>query len=610
MPFPEMNRLFALYLYVLVYARCQEQMDVMKVTNVTFPYSGIYPALLNASFPKEIEEFTICFRFYIESYNDGWIYLLNPKTPDWGDHYYYNAIGWNTGFEREGFQGARSFLRRNVEGGGLVNSQLPRYLLYVLAKNIDISTWTHFCTTYSSSLKRLVRYQDGQKVHGMQFSDKRENPLPGDFFAATQIGRNLRGLFTDLNIFSKYFDTKALINWTTGCDPKRGDIFPWDISKLNLSQKMDVSFIKMDKKEICLKTDQQLSVQKPKKNARKSTRRRFKPELMANKTNDNFVIEIISSPDLKRYDDSLDICLRVGGDIMMMPQNKREMEVMDKVMWAYARERVANNLSFIDDLVEKGGALWSVTVRVFVGGQSAVIDDDILRREQGKSYDPRESKYPVNGKVELIHPWTGKPLIPYGQGTITWPSIGASHDHPTYIFVCHNSMRNAAKSTLWWNRVTPLCLPIGSEGKEIGNPICSFHKKPAFNVRGLCKDAVMDTRYKLASHGPGNLDCHYPDTRGFVGPKGWEISRSKEDNKWRMSHYHYTHLTLTMLDMDILPTGRHKWLMENNVCNEGVTSSVVLQISGCEEQQFTCDDGKCIHLSRRCNNIEVIQRHH
>ena len=34
--------------------------------------------------------------------------------------------------------------------------------------------------------------------------------------------------------------------------------------------------------------------------------------------------------------------------------------------------------------------------------------------------------------------------------------------------------------------------------------------------------------------------------------------------------------------------------MGNNVCNEGKTSTEVLQISGCSEGQFTCDDGKCL----------------
>ena len=101
----------------------------------------------------------------------------------------------------------------------------------------------------------------------------------------------------------------------------------------------------------------------------------------------------------------------------------------------------------------------------------------------------------------------------------------------------------------------------------------------------------MDTQYKLEDHKPGEMGLQ-KDSRGFVGPKGWRISKNLTDKKWRMTHYHYVDNTLTMLDMDALPVGRHKWLVEKNVCSEGETSSMELQISGCEEDQFTCDDGK------------------
>ena len=124
------------------------------------------------------------------------------------------------------------------------------------------------------------------------------------------------------------------------------------------------------------------------------------------------------------------------------------------------------------------------------------------------------------------------------------------------------------------------------------------------SVRGLCKEAVMDTQYKFARHAPAKI-YQNTESRRYIGPKGWIISRNIKDGRWRMSHYHYTHLTVTMLDMDTLPVGRHKWRMENNVCNEGVTSSQELQISACSEEQFTCEDGKCIRISQRCNNIEV-----
>ena len=106
-------------------------------------------------------------------------------------------------------------------------------------------------------------------------------------------------------------------------------------------------------------------------------------------------------------------------------------------------------------------------------------------------------------------------------------------------------------------------------------------------------------------HKPGDLSGGKQDTRGYVGPKGWTITRNRTDKKWRMSHYFYTDLTLTMLDQDALPVGKHKWLVENNACKEGKTSSEILQLSGCEEEQFTCNDGKCLGIQQRCNNIEV-----
>ena len=595
-----MSLSYIVFLYLLVYVSCQDRINVMKTSNVSFPYSGVYPALLNASYSKPIAEFTLCYRFYVESYNDGFMYMLNPKTPDWGDHYYYEAIGWDTGYEKDGFQGARSFIKRNVEGGGLVNRQLPRYAYFVLARNIDTSKWTHWCTTYSSTLKRLVRYQNGQKVHGVQFKDEKEDPLPSDFFGITQIARNLRGLFTDLNIYSSYFDTDALISWTTACNHKGGEIYAWDTTKLNLSQKMDVSIISMDRKDVCPDPNQQDAIQKPRKTAKKSKTKRFQPKLPATATFIGSVLELITSPDRKSYADGQDMCFRLGGEIMMYPQNKEEMDMFDSVLWDYLMQKTGNNMSVLDDIIAQGGEKpWEANARTLVGG----LTEDM--NKQGTSNDIRESFYPDNGTVGLVHPWTGEFLHTYGHGTIYWPLGVAGFRDQRYNIQCFNSMRKALPGTYWWDRVIPLCWTELAEGKEWGQPICTFSKNPTFTVRGLCKDAVMDTQFKLSSHSVGPIIPEESESRSYVGPKGWRISRGEKDGKWRMSHYHYTDLTLTMLDTDVLPFGRHKWMVENNVCNEGVTSSQVLQISGCNEQQFTCDDGKCIDLSQRCNNIEV-----
>ena len=84
----------------------------------------------------------------------------------------------------------------------------------------------------------------------------------------------------------------------------------------------------------------------------------------------------------------------------------------------------------------------------------------------------------------------------------------------------------------------------------------------------------MDTNYKLADHEPidpiliQNLyERGYgpEDTRSYVGPKGWKISRNSSTKLWTMAHSSYPSLTLTMLDIDPLPVGRHNWRINNNV---------------------------------------------
>ena len=63
----------------------------------------------------------------------------------------------------------------------------------------------------------------------------------------------------------------------------------------------------------------------------------------------------------------------------------------------------------------------------------------------------------------------------------------------------------------------------------------------------------MDTQYKLAEPEPLDLsksslyydrENYGKHARGFVGPKGWVISRNKTTDKWMMTHYHYTDYTL------------------------------------------------------------------
>ena len=50
--------------------------------------------------------------------------------------------------------------------------------------------------------------------------------------------------------------------------------------------------------------------------------------------------------------------------------------------------------------------------------------------------------------------------------------------------------------------------------------------------------------------------------------------------------------------------GKHNWTIKgDNGCGSGDTYETELKMSGCEEGNFTCDDGQCLSMSLRCNQF-------
>ena len=52
--------------------------------------------------------------------------------------------------------------------------------------------------------------------------------------------------------------------------------------------------------------------------------------------------------------------------------------------------------------------------------------------------------------------------------------------------------------------------------------------------------------------------------------------------------------------------GKHKWTVTGDVfsCHEGQPYTTLLKMSGCNpDREFTCDDGQCVNMEERCNQI-------
>ena len=583
----------------MVLVICQEQFDVLKITNVPFPSSSVFAVSLNATHDKDIVEFTVCYRIQITSYNDGWLGILHANKG------YMEAFGYKTGIEFEGYQSTHFEISRKIPGGGLGGRALPVYHNPLLPRFIQTGKWHKSCASYSSKLHKFHVYQDGLKAFSYNFKDENENPLPATFFDSVRLGQNMRGLLTDLNIFSTFFEAEEMVSWTVSCKHRRGEIFSWDVGKLNTSleegKTLKKEFIKLDKTDVCLDPNIDLIRQEPSKLGAKSEQKRFKPKLKGSSSYIGKVLEVIADPDHKSALDCMDRCYRLAGQILTIPQSEEEERLLDKTMWNYMMKRANNNITFLNENKK--------ITEVFVGGQSRLSDLEETITNVYSELKQKKGVYPKTGYFKFYHPVTGEVMKP---SEALSPHTNVEMSPVEQCSVCMSSLKDPIPGHLFFSRSGPQCLHNSCPGTRASNFICVFPKQPLFNLRGLCKDAVMDTQYKFAEHSSKDLNpakYTWGDdvTRSYVGPKGWVIARDKGDKRWRMTHPHYPDKSLTMLDNDVLPLGRHNWRVANDACSGGETVSKVLLLSGCHEAEFTCDDGKCLDMAQRCNNIEVAE---
>ena len=48
--------------------------------------------------------------------------------------------------------------------------------------------------------------------------------------------------------------------------------------------------------------------------------------------------------------------------------------------------------------------------------------------------------------------------------------------------------------------------------------------------------------------------------------------------------------------------GKHTWLVHNDQCQNG-SYKAELKLTGCAEEEFTCNDGQCVSMRQRCDQV-------
>ena len=132
--------------------------------------------------------------------------------------------------------------------------------------------------------------------------------------------------------------------------------------------------------------------------------------------------------------------------------------------------------------------------------------------------------------------------------------------------------------------------------------VCSNYERHILKLRGLCQYSNIDSLYL-----PWNTR---KDVRKleYIGSSGTIIFFRENQRKWALevpgSFDEKTQGTSTSPFVSFA-LGKHQWKIKNDTfeCGEGGSYNADLKLTGCEEDEFTCDDGQCIKMAKRCDNL-------
>ena len=128
--------------------------------------------------------------------------------------------------------------------------------------------------------------------------------------------------------------------------------------------------------------------------------------------------------------------------------------------------------------------------------------------------------------------------------------------------------------------------------------MCAHKPESYLELRGLCLNSAVDRYYKPISD---SMDSRKLRLQGL---KQTSLTYDEEEEIWLLEvtdsnvtgRSRASHASFTM--------GKHNWTIKGDKgCNGGKPYVTELKISGCQKGNFTCNDGQCVSMDQRCNQL-------
>ena len=140
-------------------------------------------------------------------------------------------------------------------------------------------------------------------------------------------------------------------------------------------------------------------------------------------------------------------------------------------------------------------------------------------------------------------------------------------------------------------------------GSYMGCP-CTYEQRPILHLRGFCSATYLENTYT-----PMQLSADPTDII-MVGQSFSKImyDSSPQKPKWFIRQELSGVEAWTDASHMSYALGKQTWTVQddNAECRENAYMpiyQVEMKLTGCEEGEFTCDDGQCVKMAQRCNQL-------
>ena len=136
-------------------------------------------------------------------------------------------------------------------------------------------------------------------------------------------------------------------------------------------------------------------------------------------------------------------------------------------------------------------------------------------------------------------------------------------------------------------------------GSPRGCP-CTYDSPPLIHLRGFCPDTNLEHYRYTVSQSAAD-----PNNIIIVGLQSAQIQYDSSLSQWAYSDPRLNVTARSRASQNSFVLGKHNWTVSGDKyqCSEDKEYTLEMKLSGCNSTQFTCDNGQCVNMEERCDQL-------